>query len=77
MVEKVVDLNKSIYDLCNDNPEIIELLVKLGFSDVANPTIRNTAGRVMTLQKGAVMKKKNINTIKEFFIQHGYKIKED
>lgn len=75
MTKKILDLNKSIFDLCTEDPAIIDLLAEIGFTDITNPTIRNTAGRIMTLPKGAAMKKKNLAEIKDFFIKHGYLIK--
>jgi selenophosphate synthetase-related protein len=76
MSGKVIDLSKTVYELCNNNPEIPSVLKELGFKDITNPGMLNTAGRFMTIPKGAAMKKIPIETIKESFINHGYKIKE-
>ncbi|WP_313127837.1 DUF1858 domain-containing protein [Anaerocolumna sp.] len=76
MVEKVIDLNKTVYELCNNNSEIPNILKELGFKDITNPGMLNTAGRFMTIPKGAAMKKIPMETIKESFINHGYEIKE-
>ncbi|GAA4654967.1 DUF1858 domain-containing protein [Anaerocolumna aminovalerica] len=76
MGEKVIDLNKTVYELCNNNYEISDILKELGFKDITNPGMLNTAGRFMTIPKGSVMKKIPMETIKESFINHGYEIKE-
>lgn len=76
MSEKVIDLSKTVYELCNNNSEIPNILKELGFKDITNPGMLNTAGRFMTIPKGAAMKKIPIETIKEGFINHGYEIKE-
>jgi len=76
MDEKVINLNKTVYELCNNNSEIPNILKELGFKDITNPGMLNTAGRFMTIPKGAAMKKIPIETIKESFINHGYEIKE-
>ncbi|SNS25405.1 protein of unknown function [Anaerovirgula multivorans] len=73
---KIVDLNKTIYELHKSNPDIIEIMKKIGFEDVAKPGMINTAGRFMTISKGAKMKGVDINKIKEVFIEHGYQIIE-
>jgi selenophosphate synthetase-related protein len=56
--------------------KIPNILKELGFKDITNPGMLNTAGRFMTIPKGAAMKKIPIETIKESFINHGYEIKE-
>ncbi len=76
MSEKVINFSKTVYELCNDNSEIADILKKIGFKDITNPGMLNTAGRFMTIPKGAAMKKIPIETIKESFINHGYEIKE-
>ncbi|NLK74811.1 MAG: DUF1858 domain-containing protein [Clostridiales bacterium] len=76
MGNKVVDLSKTVYELCSTNPEIIDILIELGFKDIAKPGMLQTAGRIMTLSKGAAMKKIDLNTIKETFKNHGYEIAE-
>jgi hypothetical protein len=48
----------------------------LGFKDIANPAMLNTAGRFMTIPKGAVMKGLELDKIKEEFAKKGFSIKE-
>ena len=76
MSEKVINFSKTVYELCNNNFEIADILKELGFKDITNLGMLNTAGRFMTIPKGAAMKKIPIETIKESFINHGYEIKE-
>ncbi len=76
MSEKVINFSKTVYELCNNNSEIADILKELGFKDITNLGMLNTAGRFMTIPKGAAMKKIPIETIKESFINHGYEIKE-
>ena len=61
---KVINLNDSIYNLHSKNPEVIELLYSLGFVDIKKPGMLNTAGRFMTIKKGAAMKKIDLALIK-------------
>lgn len=75
-MEKVVDFTKSVYDLCREDPEIIEIMKTLGFESISNPAMLNTAGRFMTIVKGAEMKKIDLDKIKEEFIKRGYSIKQ-
>lgn len=74
MDRRIVDFNKTVYELCSTNPEIIDILIELGFKDIAKPGMLQTAGRIMTLSKGAAMKKIDLDTIKEAFEKHGFEI---
>jgi hypothetical protein len=75
MSAKSIDFNKTVYELCSEDPQIIELLVSLGFNDITKPGMLNTAGRFMTIPKGAAMKKLALETIKQVFIENGYEVK--
>ncbi len=75
-MDKPVDLSKSVYEICKDRPEIVEIMRELGFENIANPGMLNTAGRFMTIPKGAAMKNIPMEKVKEFFISKGYEIKE-
>ena len=56
-MEKRIDLNKSVYDLCTEYPELISIMEELGFTEITNKTTLNTMGRIMTIPKGALLKK--------------------
>lgn len=73
---KVVDFSKSVYELCKEHTEVIEIMRELGFENITNPAMLNTAGKFMTIPKGAVMKKVSMDKIKEAFISKGFLIKE-
>lgn len=49
---KIVDLSKTLFQLTEENPELIDILKDLGFAGAANPVMRNTHGRIMTLNAG-------------------------
>ena len=73
---KILDLKKTVYELYVEYPEIVDQLVKLGFRDIVKPGMLQTAGRFMTIPKGAAMKKIELEKIKETFIKNGYQIME-
>ncbi len=75
-MRKTIDFNKSIFEICNENPEIVDIMKALGFDSIGNPAMLNTAGRFMTIPKGAAMKKINLDHIKEILINKGYDITE-
>ncbi len=49
---KTVDLDKTLYDLTNQYPELIDILFDLGFLGVKNPVMRESHGRQMTIRAG-------------------------
>ncbi|HOV69548.1 MAG TPA: DUF1858 domain-containing protein [Clostridia bacterium] len=75
--EKVVDLSKSVYALCSESPEIIEIMADLGFKDITKPGMLATAGRFMTIPKGAAIKKLDIGTIEKEFSARGFTMKKE
>jgi len=52
MTEKIIDLDKTLYDLTAQYPETIDILFELGFMGVKNPAMRETHGRQMTVRTG-------------------------
>ena len=75
-MNKIINLNDSIYEINNKYPEIKEILYNLGFTDIVKPGMINTAGRFMTLKKGSQMKKIDLNLIKDTLDKNGYTVEE-
>lgn len=74
-MNKVIDLNKSVQEICHTYPESKEILKGLGFAQITNPAMLRTMGKFMTLTKGAAMKGIDIEDIKKAFIEKGYQVK--
>ncbi|HWT26871.1 MAG TPA: DUF1858 domain-containing protein [Mobilitalea sp.] len=72
---RIIDLNRSLYDLCKDYPELPDILDEVGFKDITKPGMLATAGRLMTIPKGAAMKKINLDDVKVALVTNGYEIK--
>ena len=49
---KEIDLKKNLFQLTEQYPELIDILVGLGFMGVGNPELRASHGKVMTIPKG-------------------------
>lgn len=71
-MSKIININKTIYDITSENPEIVDILVELGFSDITKPGMLQTAGRFMTLPKGAALKNISLESIKDILEVKGY-----
>lgn len=74
MATKVVDLRKTVYELCSKDSQVAQILVQVGFTDIVKPGMLQTAGRFMTIPKGAQLKKIDIEQIKQAFMDHGYEV---
>ncbi len=72
MSERIVRLSDSVYSLCTQYPELKELMVQLGFSDIVKPGMLSSVGRLMTLPKGAKMRKIDLAQIKARLEAEGF-----
>ena len=52
----------------------MDVLVELGFTPLANPVMRNTVGRVVSIKKGAGMNGIDLNKIKQTLELNGYEV---
>ncbi len=73
---KTIDFTKTVYEICKEDPQVVEIMRGLGFEQITNAVSLNTVGRFMTIPKGAVMKNIELEKIREEFIKKGYQIKE-
>ncbi len=76
MEEKMIDLSKTVHELCNQNVDLLEVLGRIGFTDITKPGMLNTVGRFMTLPKGAKAKNIDLEYIKKELIKEGYSVKD-
>lgn len=73
---KVIDLEKTVYDLIEQHPELTGIMKDIGFLGIANPVMRNTMGRVMTIPKGCEKMGIDLNEVKKTLREKGFEIKE-
>ena len=53
---KKLDLNKTVYELTQEYPELIEIMAGLGFTEITKKPMLHSVGKIMTIPKGAKMK---------------------
>jgi hypothetical protein len=75
-VEKTIDLSRSLHDICGEYPQVIDIMRELGFRDITKPGMLNTAGRFMTIPKGAAMKGISLDIIRDTFKKEGFELQE-
>lgn len=74
---KKIDLGKSVYALTEEYPELIGLLKEMGFLGVANPLVRRTLGKKMTLPEGAKKQQKDLDEVLEKIRKAGFEIVQE
>jgi len=72
---KEIDLNKSVYELTEQYPELIDILKDLGFLGVKNAITRQTLGRVTTLPQGCKKMGRELNEVIKILTEKGFGIK--
>jgi len=73
-MSKVIDLKKSVYELIKQYPEIADIMKSIGFESISDPLMVNTAGRYMTIPKGAAIKNINLDTVIKEFEAKGFTV---
>jgi len=74
---KKIDLNKSVYELTEEYPELIDVLQELGFWGVKNPVVRKTLGKITTLSDGCKKQGKDLNEVINRLKEKGFEIAGD
>ncbi|WP_019914365.1 DUF1858 domain-containing protein [Paenibacillus sp. HW567] len=75
-MSKKLSLEESVFELVNRHPEVIDIMVELGFHDITKPGMLQTAGRFMTLSKGVKLKRMDLETVRQAFWRHGFEFLE-
>ena len=73
-MDKILDLDKSVASLVKEYPEVADIVVELGFTEIKNPAMLASVGRIMNLKKGSQMKKIPMEEIVRAFREKGFKI---
>ena len=73
-MDKILDLDKSVASLVKEFPEIADIMADLGFTEIKNPAMLASVGRIMNLKKGSQMKKIPMEAIVRAFREKGFEI---
>lgn len=71
---KKIDFSKTVFELTNEYPEIKDIMVKLGFTEIVKEELRNSMGKIMTIPKGAMVKGIPMMNIIAEFMANGFEI---
>ncbi|WP_455017444.1 DUF438 domain-containing protein [Oribacterium sinus] len=73
-MDKILDLDKSVASLVKEYPEVVNIMADLGFTEIKNPAMLASVGRIMNLKKGSQMKKIPMEEIVRAFREKGFEI---
>ena len=73
-MDNVIDLSIPVAEVIVKQPEVLDVLVELGFKPLANPVMRNTVGRMVSIKKGASMNGIDLDKIKQTLELNGYEV---
>ncbi len=71
---KKIDLNKSVYELTKEYPELIDIMAGLGFTEITKSAMRNSVGKLMTIPKGAKMKNISMMDVVTVLMSNGFEL---
>lgn len=71
---KMIDLDKTVYELTEQYPELTRIMKEIGFLGIANPVMLNTMGRIMTIPKGCEKMGIDLNEVKKTLREKGFEI---
>lgn len=67
-----IKMNQTIYEISKVYPEVVDIMVELGFSDIQRPGMLQTIGREITLEKGAKLRNIDVEVIQKAFKDKGF-----
>ena len=73
-MDHVIDLSIPVAEVIEKQPEVLDVLVELGFKPLANPVMRNTVGGMVSIKKGASMNGIDLDKIKQTLELNGYEV---
>ncbi|NLC05249.1 MAG: DUF1858 domain-containing protein [Erysipelothrix sp.] len=74
---KMISIDEKVLNVINDNPDLVEPLVELGFTHLGNPQMLQVVGKVMTIRKAAKNHRVPLSEIKEKLNAYGFDIEEE
>jgi len=71
---KKIDLSKSVYELTKEYPELIDIMVGLGFTEITKKAMLNSVGKLTTIPKGAKMKNISMMDVVTTLMSNGFEL---
>ncbi|WP_417119130.1 DUF438 domain-containing protein [Olsenella phocaeensis] len=75
MNHKLIDLEKTVYELCSELPEFKDVMATLGFDEITKPGRLQTMGRLMTIPRGCKAKGIDLDEVISGLKAAGFSVK--
>ena len=69
---KKLDLNKTVFELTQEYPELVDIMAGLGFTEIRKKPMLHSVGKMMTIPKGAKMKNISMMDVMTALMSHGF-----
>ena len=73
-MDNKIDVSIPVAQVIDQHPEVLDLLVELGFNPLANPIMRNTVGRKVSLKQGSKLEVTPMEKIVRTLEANGYEV---
>lgn len=73
-MDNIIDVTVPVAEVVDKHPEVLDILVDLGFKPLANPIMRNTLGRKTSLKMGSKLASIKIEDIVATLEANGYEV---
>ena len=71
---KKLDLNKTVFELTQEYPELVDIMAELGFTEIKKKPMLYSVGKIMTIPKGAKMKNISMMDVVTALISNGFEL---
>ncbi len=69
-----VDPDRTVFDLTETHPGLVDVLARLGFAGVRNPGTRSTMGRIISLRKGCRLQGRTLDEVGAALAAAGFRL---
>lgn len=73
-MNKFINIDESVYNICKNHSEIKDILYDLGFEAIKNPLMFNTVAKKISIKKALEIKKVSEDKLIEKFRENGFDI---
>ena len=73
-MDNKIDVSIPVAQVIDQHPEVLDLLVELGFKPLANPIMRNTVGRKVSLKQRSNLEGTPMEKIVRTLEANGYEV---
>ena len=73
-MQKKIDLSRSVFELTEEYPELIEIMMGLGFTEITKKPVLHSLGKLMTIPKGAKMKNIPMTDVVTALMANGFEL---